>query len=131
MTERRDKHDLLELFAKLEHCFSDELFAGLVAQVATIMVVPNKNNFQQLVVAHRLYPNTFCMVVEGLELPKTLVGLLELYLQMRRTGQANQELHRVLMGARESALRDDDWDILEQYAARGLTNEFAAREQRR
>jgi len=129
MKERRKKEkNLLQLFEKVEQSSTKAAktaFGNLVAQVTVIMTVPATNNFQQLVAAHQLYPKTFDRVIKELDLPKTLGGLLRLYLKFREVGLTDPTLRETLQEARAKAFDEGDDSTLEEFAERGLVHEFS------
>jgi hypothetical protein len=127
MSERRQDLELLKLFEELERNFSQELFGTLRGRIVTMMATPNMDNFSELAKAHTLYPRTFGRIVESLNLPDNLTALLQLYLAMRRAGLNDWRLREILGETRAKAVRESNWSTLEEFATRGLTNEFATR----
>jgi len=124
MSERRQDLELLKLFEELERNFSQKLFGTLRGRIVTMMTTPNMDNFQELVKAHILYPRAFGRIVESLNLPNNLTALLQLYLTIRKAGLNDRQLRAILGEIRARAVRESNLSTLEEFATRGLTNEF-------
>jgi len=126
--EKSDKTlKLFQDYAGAENGTAREgLLEKVAARVISILVTPGapNGNFQQLLEARAQYPTAFeatvIIVCQRLKFPTGLRSLLKLYHRTR-----DPSLREELLGIREKAFRDDQWDILQAFADEGSMQEFA------